>query len=1268
MGTAEDTLEGGVTATAVISPSRLARFFYHECDRYLRFSSASSEERDAAGIPAPDRSHGASSAAVVEAGFRWEETVVGEFLGDHAITGTGGPQLRDRILAEDETRQALHQIQPGQFLYQATLPGSRALSRRLKLDDKVVRFAASRPDLVQCVSENGERRLRIIDVKSGIAVKLWHRVQTTLYALMLEGLLEDWRLDGLALTDDSGVWLAGAAQPTLLDLRAFRPAVERFLSDDVSHLMAKPAADAAWHLRPRCEWCQYYSHCSAEMTANDDLSRIPYISAHSKAQLQSLSPPQKTVAALAEARLDDPVLTDQLDATAIGGRIRGLQKQARALVSDTVETIGSYSVSMPKGEHTRILVTVQSEPLSGRTCGYALNSRGFKPVLGENPALVAEVSRTGEVSETQALERRLVHTLHGLLQAVDDYNRDRHDDWRGQRSVQLYALDRHEIGLLVDLLLRTVTCEDDGEAAEKALALLFYLQGPELLAVPQQPDPAGAAFPIVSIVDAARNLLALPVEVVYRLSDLSRILPSSRGSFEYRPSARLTAPLSSQLRPDPILELWHGEGDPSLAESLERELKARLWSMSSVVDGIREALAETDALFAWPPKFKLPTAQRFQHPLLSRLAFLARYESVLAYLSSRAGRTAPLSEQIRRGTLIRLTCLAGSTFSIDPRAVEVGGLEEGWQSDHLLVEDSPDGVRALLAFEDYPSRRSHQPATTAPLAFARITAIDDRAGTADLALTPTKTFPTTGPRRRYLLNRRFTDWTADAAVDELRALDHDADSPIVRVLTQPAEVARTRQIPDPIANEARTLAVAAGMTNSQLDAFAWILAGRLRLIWGPPGTGKTHFLALTALCLIEAHRRHDKTYRPLVAAFTHTAIDNILAKASELQAQLTIVDPAAFAIAKAGATLVDGIETVDQRQIWAWLQTRRWGILGCTAWSARRSYPPERAELVVIDEASQLKLPEASVLMRRLRPDGQMVIAGDDRQLPPIVLGDYPDPPVGQPPLHRSLFEVLRGQDHEQKFTSTLLENFRNNRVICRYPATQLYRPDYDSFNNAIGERRISLARTEADPLIAEIVDPDAALVIGVIDGIRAAAENQVEAELVARVARSLRARLLDSGGRPYDETVEGDRDFWRDGLFIVSPHHAQINAIREHLSAAPALENPFVDTVDRMQGQEADVVITSYGVADPEYALAEQEFIYSVNRLNVAITRARAKDVVFLSRTLIEPPLQAFERESVADGIAFMQGLVTHAERTGVQTEHTLADGASLRLLRVSS
>jgi hypothetical protein len=111
---------------------------------------------------------------------------------------------------------------------------------------------------------------------------------------------------------------------------------------------------------------------------------------------------------------------------------------------------------------------------------------------------------------------------------------------------------------------------------------------------------------------------------------------------------------------------------------------------------------------------------------------------------------------------------------------------------------------------------------------------------------------------------------------------------------------------------------------------------------------------------------------------------------------------------------------------------------------------------------------------------------------------------------------------------------------------------------------------------------------------------------------------------------------FWEERLAIVSPHRAQNATIRQALDSAMAV----VETVDRIQGKERDALILSYCVTDPEFALSEAEFIYSRERFNVAITRARSKLVVIISRRLLEvvPPEQEvldsaeFVREFVYD------------------------------------
>jgi len=320
-----------------------------------------------------------------------------------------------------------------------------------------------------------------------------------------------------------------------------------------------------------------------------------------------------------------------------------------------------------------------------------------------------------------------------------------------------------------------------------------------------------------------------------------------------------------------------------------------------------------------------------------------------------------------------------------------------------------------------------------------------------------------------------------------------------------------------------------------------------------------------------------------------------------------------------------------------------------------------------VDEGSQLRVPEASIVLGRLRPGMRLLIAGDDKQLPPIVHSGYPDPEEGEPLLHRSIFECLKAQDPAGRYTATLLENWRMSRTLCLYPAEQIYTPEYHSATAEIATRRLALAKpAPGDELADALLDPKYPLVIGVLDGVRATAENRVEAALVARAAVRLRHRLQLGARRRYPDTPEGDAAFWREGLFVVSPHNIQIKAIERALAAARSWHKPpFVDTVDRMQGQECEVVIVSYGVSDVEYAMNEKEFIYSLNRLNVSITRARTKTIVFLPRPLIEPPMQVYEDDRLCDGVAFMQGLVRFAQHRGEALRYPQEAG-ELKVFRV--
>jgi hypothetical protein len=93
--------------------------------------------------------------------------------------------------------------------------------------------------------------------------------------------------------------------------------------------------------------------------------------------------------------------------------------------------------------------------------------------------------------------------------------------------------------------------------------------------------------------------------------------------------------------------------------------------------------------------------------------------------------------------------------------------------------------------------------------------------------------------------------------------------------------------------------------------------------------------------------------------------------------------------------------------------------------------------------------------------------------------------------------------------------------------------------------------------------------------------------------------------------------------------------------------------------------VVISYGVSDPEYALREADFIYNVNRLNVAITRARTKSIVCLPAPLLEASPQVLEVPEASRGLSFMRRLVQAVEAQGPAVRFDLQGGITARVIR---
>jgi uncharacterized protein len=143
------------------------------------------------------------------------------------------------------------------------------------------------------------------------------------------------------------------------------------------------------------------------------------------------------------------------------------------------------------------------------------------------------------------------------------------------------------------------------------------------------------------------------------------------------------------------------------------------------------------------------------------------------------------------------------------------------------------------------------------------------------------------------------------------------------------------------------------------------------------------------------------------------------------------------------------------------------------------------------------------------------------------------------------------------------------------------------------------------------------------------------EAAVVATLAQSL------ASGTTYWTDEHGDRRLlgWED-LLIVAPYNAQVNEIRDRL---PPAGRSRVGTVDKFQGQQAAVAIYSMATSTADEAPRSMEFLYSLNRLNVATSRARCLAVIVASPALERAPCKTPRQLQLANALCAFIAMAQH-------------------------
>jgi DNA replication ATP-dependent helicase Dna2 len=362
------------------------------------------------------------------------------------------------------------------------------------------------------------------------------------------------------------------------------------------------------------------------------------------------------------------------------------------------------------------------------------------------------------------------------------------------------------------------------------------------------------------------------------------------------------------------------------------------------------------------------------------------------------------------------------------------------------------------------------------------------------------------------------------------------------------------RFPPPLRPEIQTI------NASQLEAIhRAVNCSVFHLIWGPPGTGKTKVIP-------EIVRRVSGPV--LLGAFTNTAVDKMLMALLDHDPTTRFLrvgrsSDSPELVRKIGGDPTDfftddvALKHGTVRAVKEALQRAQ--IVAATAHrSATLPYLRTRAfEISIVDEAGQLTEPLTLGLILRAR---RFVLIGDDRQLPPVVRTRG---------LAQSMFERLK---HDPDVVTMLKTQYRMHPEIMSISNRLFYDGRLEAGIKAVD-------RTPPD-------GPDSRPVQFIpVESEREGRSNPDEARMVLELVRLF---TLSHGIQP-------------ESIGVVSPFRAQVVLLRQILAGTGVT----VDTVERFQGGERDIMILSF------VRSRGTGFVFDDRRLNVAITRARRKLVL---------------------------------------------------------
>jgi uncharacterized protein len=389
-------------------------------------------------------------------------------------------------------------------------------------------------------------------------------------------------------------------------------------------------------------------------------------------------------------------------------------------------------------------------------------------------------------------------------------------------------------------------------------------------------------------------------------------------------------------------------------------------------------------------------------------------------------------------------------------------------------------------------------------------------------------------------------------------------------------------LPVPIAGDALS-----AITEAVLDLDTSVLA-----IQGPPGSGKTFVGSRVIKELV------DQGMKVGVVANSHSAIENLMWACLEAG-----VSPDAMAKkTQAGDKEAKGWLTPTTNKVaGSWRAGNSGYVFGGTSWSfCAKEMFEDQFDYIFIDEAAQFSLVDAIAVSANTK---NLVLLGDPRQLTQVVQAIHPGGVDNS-----ALGHYMGDAAILESSTGYFLDVTRRMHPAINAPVSNL------SYQNKL--------HSHPDTKAHVVTGVEPGLVVVPVQHRANVSSSIEEAKEVLEIAKEQVAKLGASE------------------VLIVAPYNAQVDLIRQLLDKA-GLNEVAVGTVDKFQGREAMVVIVSLAASSALDAPRGLDFLLDRNRLNVALSRAKANCYLVYSPALTKSRFRNIEE---LKSVSRLNGLLEQA------------------------